>query len=261
VTPLVQLPRFLEKSVLSIGIVARAAGAGAVVVGFALGANSLHDPSLTFQTVSTSRAPLPANSCVDDPADPSCPPTQPNDVKCAGTWRYTAACAGGPFDPNNSLNCTPGFPGCPGFIPNNPPPPSLPAPPSTGQQPPPPPKHHEPPPPPSGTDHPGPPPGGDHPGGPGEPPPPGGDHSGPGAPGALPHSNDAAPPPVVQPPAPPVAPAPAVEAPHAAIAPIAPAPAIQAPSAPAIQAPIAPAAPPPVMAPAPAPPPSSGTSK
>jgi hypothetical protein len=244
VSPLVQLPSLLEKSAHSMGLVARAAGAGAVMVGFALGANSVHDASLTFQTVSASRAPLPANLCTDDPADPSCPPTGPNDVKCGGAWRYTAACVGGPFDPNNSINCTPGFPGCPGVIPNNPPPPTLPAPPSTGHEPPPPPKHHEPPPPPSGTDHPGPPPGGDHPGGPGEPPPAGGDHSGPGTPGAPPHSNDAAPPPAVQAPALPVAPAPAIEAPHAAIAPVAPAPVIQAPSAPAIQAPIAPAAPP-----------------
>jgi hypothetical protein len=247
VSPLVQLPSLLEKSALSMGVVARAAGAGAVVVGFALGANSVHDASLTFRTVSASRAPQLADSCVDNPADPSCPPTGPNDVKCAGAWRYTAACVGGPFDPNNSINCTPGFPGCPGFITNNPPPPTLPAPPSTVHEPPPPPKHHEPPP-----------PGGDHPGGPGEPPPPGGDHSGPGTHGAPPHSNDAAPPPVAPAPALPVAPAPAIEAPHPAIA---PAPVIQAPSAPAIQAPIAPAAPPPVMAPAPAPAPSSGTSK
>jgi hypothetical protein len=251
VSPLVQLLSLLGKSTLSMGVVARAAGAGAVVIGFALGASSAHDASLTLQTVAVSRATLPANLCPDDPTDPSCPPTGPNDVKCAGAWRYTAACVGGPFDPNNSINCTPGFPGCPGIVPTNPPPPPLP--PSKDHDPPPPPKHHEPPPPPSVTDHPGPPPGGDHPGGPGEPPPPGGDHSGPGTPGAPPRSNDPVPPPAVQAPALPVAPAPAVEAPHAAIAPVAPAPVIQAP--------IAPAAPAPVMAPSPVPAPSSGTSK
>ncbi len=99
-----------------------------------------------------------------------------------------------------------------------------------------------------GGDHPGgpggppPPAGGDHPSGPGGPPPPGGDH--PGGPGAVPQPGVPAP----------VAPAPAVDSPHAPVAaPIAPAPAIQAPSAPAMQAPSAPA---PVMAPAPAPAPA-----
>lgn len=97
-------PSFLTKYAHSLGIVARAAAAGAVVVGFALGANSLHDASLTFQTVSIDKAPVPTDLCTDNPADPSCPPLGPNDAKCADGWRFTAACVGGPFDPNNSVN-------------------------------------------------------------------------------------------------------------------------------------------------------------
>jgi hypothetical protein len=254
----------------TIGIVARAAGAGAVLIGFAIGANSVHDGSLSLATVSASRGPAVIDKCTDNPADPSCPPMGPNDAKCAGAWRYTAACVGGPFDPNNISNCSPITPGCPGFVPNTPPPtPTLIEPPShdKGHEPLPPPHHHEPGSPP-GTDRPGPgepPPGTDHPG-PGEPPP-GADHPEAGTPDAPPHSQEAAPPPAAPPPAvaaPPIAPVgppQAIEGPHA---PDVPAPAIQAPVAPApvmqapvmAPAPVAPAAPPPVMAPAPAPSPS-----
>ena len=303
VIPPAHRPSFPTKYAHSIGIVTRAAGAGAVVVGFALGANSLHDASLTFQTVSIDKAPVPTdlctdnpadpscpplnpndpkcltaqwrhaalcddnstpapavtNRCTDNPADPSCPPLGPNDAKCAGGWRNTAACVGGPFDPNNSINCTPGFAGCPGNVPSNAP---APPPPSKGHEPPP--HHHEPPPPggdhpggpgqppPSGTEHPGPveppPPGTDRPG-PGEPPPVA-DHPDPGTPDTHSHSDEAAPPPAAPPV--PIAPLPAVEAPHA---PDAPAPAIQAPAI--APAPVAPAAPAPAMAPAPAPSPST----
>jgi hypothetical protein len=255
----------------TLGIVARAAGAGAVLIGFAIGANGVHDASLTLATVSAGRGPAVTDKCTDNPADPTCPPMGPGDVKCASAaWRYTASCVGGPFDPNNTFNCAPVFVGCPGYVPNTPPPtpPSI-APPShdKGHEPPPP-HHHEP----------GSPPGTGHPG-PGVPPPPVGDHPEPGTPGGPPHPPEAAPPPAAPPPVAPVGPPPAIEGPHApdapapAIqAPVAPAPVIQAPVAPApvIQAPVAPApvmqapvmapAPvaPPVMAPAPAPsPPTS----
>jgi hypothetical protein len=228
----------------TIGILVRAAGAGAVLIGFAIGANSEHDGSLTLATLSASRGPAVTDKCSDNPADPSCPPMGPNDAKCAGAWRYTAACVGGPFDPNNISNCPPITPGCPGFVPYTPPPtpPSIEPPPTDkGHQPPPPPHHHEPGSPP-GTDHPGPgqPTGTDH-SGPGGPPP-GADHPGPRMPDAPPH-----PPEVAGPPVAPVGPPQAIEAPHA---PDVPAPAIQAPVAPApvFQAP--------VMAPAPAPSPS-----
>jgi hypothetical protein len=225
----------------TIGIVARAAGAGAVLIGFAIGANSVHDGSLTLAAASASRGPAVTDKCTDNPADPSCPPMGPNDAKCAGAWRYTAACVGGPFDPNNISNCSPITPGCPGFVPYTPPPtPSSiePPPKDKGHEPPPPPHHHEPGSPP-GTDHPdpgGPPPGTDHPG-PGEPPP-GTNHPEPGTPDAPPHAPEAAPPPAAAPPA--------VAAPP--VAPVGPPQAIEAP-----HAPVAPA---PVMAPAPAPSPS-----
>jgi hypothetical protein len=101
----------------TIGIVARAAGAGAVLIGFAIGANSVHDGSLTLATASASRGPAVTDKCTDNPADPSCPPMGPNDAKYAGAWRYTAACVGGPFDPNNISNCSPITPGCPGLCP------------------------------------------------------------------------------------------------------------------------------------------------
>jgi hypothetical protein len=249
----------------TIGIVARAAGAGAVLIGFAIGANSVHDGSLTLATASASRGPAVTDKCTDNPADPSCPPMGPNDAKCAGAWRFTAACVGGPFDPNNISNCSPITPGCPRFVPYTPPPtpPSIEPPPrDKGHEPPPPPHHHEPGSPP-GTDHPGPgqpPPGTDHPG-PGEPPP-GANHPEPGTPDAPPHAQEAAPPLAAAPPAvaaPPVAPVgppQAIEAPHA---PDVPAPAIQAPVM--APAPVAPAAPAPVMAPVPAPAPSPSTSK
>jgi hypothetical protein len=243
----------------TIGIVVRAAGAGAVLIGFAIGANSAHDGSLTLATLSASHGPAVADKCTDNPADPSCPPLGPNDAKCAGAWRYTAACVGGPFDPNNISNCSPITPGCPGFVPYTPPPtpPSIEPPPTEkGHEPPPPPHHHEPGSPP-GTDHPGPgqpPPGTDHPG-PGGPPP-GADHPGSGTPDAPPHSQEvappsaAAPPAVAAPPVAPVGPPQAIEAPHA---PDVPAPAIQAPVAPApvmqAPAPVAPAPPPPAPAP------------
>jgi hypothetical protein len=240
----------------TLAIVARAAGAGAVLIGFAIGANSVHDASLTLAAVSASRGPAVTDKCTDNPADPTCPPMGPSDAKCASAaWRYTAACVGGPFDPNNIAHCPPINPGCPGYVPNTPPPtPTLIAPPShdKGHEPPPPPHHHEP----------GPPPGTDHPG-PGEPPPVG-DHPEPGTPDGPPRSQEEAPPPVVgAPPVAPVGPPQAIEGPHA---PDVPAPAIQAPVAPApvmqapvmAPAPVAPAAPPPVMAPAPAPsPPTS----
>ena len=77
--PHIQSPNYLKKSAYSIGIVARGAGVGAVVVGFALGAGSLPDASLPFQTVSIDRAPVPTDLCTDNPADPSCPPTNPGD--------------------------------------------------------------------------------------------------------------------------------------------------------------------------------------
>jgi hypothetical protein len=77
------------------------------MIGFAIGVNSVHDGSLTLATVSASRGPAVTDKCTDNPADPSCPPMGPNDAKCAGAWRYTAACVGGPFDPNNISNCTP----------------------------------------------------------------------------------------------------------------------------------------------------------
>jgi hypothetical protein len=254
----------------TIGIAVRAAAAGAVLIGFAIWANSVHDGSLTLATLSAGRGPAVTDKCTDNPADPSCPPLGPNDAKCAGAWRYTAACVGGPFDPNNISNCSPITPGCPGFVPYTPPPtpPSIEPPPTEkGHEPPPPPHHHEPGSPP-GTDHPGPgqpPPGTDHPG-PGGPPP-GAGHPGPATRDAPSHPQEVAPAPAVAPPAvaaPPVAPVgppQAIEAPHA---PDVPAPAIQAPVAPApvmqapvmAPAPVAPAAPPPVMAPAPAPSPS-----
>jgi hypothetical protein len=268
----ISIKRWPREAAGTIGIVARAAGAGAVLIGFAIGANSVHDGSLTLATASASRGPAVTDKCTDNPADQSCPPMGPSDAKCAGAWRYTAACVGGPFDPNNIANCAPVFVGCPGYVPNTPPPtPTLIGPPphDKGHEPPPPPHHHEPGSPPPGTDHPGPgepPPGTDHPGL-GEPPPPGADHPEPGTPDGPPHSQEAAPPPAAPPPvvgAPPVAPVgppPAIEGPHA---PDVPAPAIQAPVAPApvmqapvmAPAPVAPAAPPPVMAPAPAPSPS-----
>jgi hypothetical protein len=244
----------------TIGIVARAAGVGAVLIGFAIGANSVDDSSVTLAALSAGRGPAVTDKCTDNPADPSCPPMGPTDAKCAGGWRYTAACVGGPFDPNNIANCSPITPGCPGFVPYTPPPtppPIEPPPTEKGHEPPPPPHHHEPGSPP-GTDHPGPgqpPPGTDHPG-PGGPPP-GAGHSGPGTPDAPSHPQEVAPPPAAAPPAvaaPPVAPAgppQAIEAPHA---PNVPAPVIQAPVM--APAPVAPAAPPPVMAPAPAPSPS-----
>ena len=250
----------------------RRPSAGAVLIGLTIGANSVHDASLTLATVSASRGPAVTDKCTDNPADATCPPMGPSDAKCASAaWRYTAACVGGPFDPNNIANCAPVFVGCPGYVPNTPPPtPTLIEPPShdKGHEPPPPPHHHDPGSPPPGTDHPGPgepPPGTDHPG-PGQPPSSGADHPEAGTPDAPPHPQEAPPPPAAPPPAvaaPPVAPVgppQAIEGPHApdvpapAIqAPVAPAPAIQAPVAPA---PVAPAAPPPVMAPAPAPSPS-----
>jgi hypothetical protein len=270
------IKRWPREPAATIGVVARAAGAGAVLIGFAIGANGVYDGSLTLATVSASRGPAVTDKCTDNPGDPTCPPAGPGDVKCASAaWRYTAACVGGPFDPNNTFNCAPVFVGCPGYVPNTPPPtpPSI-EPPShdKGHEPPPPPPHHHEPGSPPGTGHPG----------PGEPPPPVGDHPEPGTPGGPPHPQEAAPPPAAPPPvvgAPPVAPVgppPAIEGPHApdvpapAIqAPVAPAPVMQAPVAPApvmqapapvMQAPVMAPAPvaPPVMAPAPAPsPPTS----
>jgi hypothetical protein len=253
----------------TIGIVARAVGAGAVLIGFAIGTNNVHDASLTLATVSASRGPAVTDNCTNNPAGATCPPMGPNDAKCASAaWRYTAACVGGPFDPNNIANCAPVFVGCPGYVPNTPPPtpPSIEPPSHDKGHEPPPPHHHEPGSPP-GTGHPGPgepPPGTDHPG-PGEPSPPVGDHPEPGTPSGPPHSQEAAPPPAAPPPVmgtpplAPVGPPPAIEGPHA---PDVPAPAIQAPVAPApvmqAPAPVAPAVPPPVLAPAPAPsPPTS----
>ena len=63
----------------TIGIVARAAGVGAVLIGLAIGANSVHDGSLTLATVSTSRGPAVTDKCTDNRADPSCPPVGPSD--------------------------------------------------------------------------------------------------------------------------------------------------------------------------------------
>jgi len=132
----------------TIGIVGRAAGAGAVLIGFTIGANSVHDASLTLATVSASRGPAVTDKCTDNPADATCPPMGPSDAKCASAaWRYTAACVGGPFDPNNIANCAPVFVGCPGYVPNAPPPtPTLIEPPShdKGHEPPPPAHHHDP---------------------------------------------------------------------------------------------------------------------
>ena len=149
----------------TIGIVARAVGAGAALIGFAIGANSVHDGSLTLATASANRGPAVTDKCTDNPADATCPPMGPSDAKCApAAWRYTATCVGGPFDPNNIANCAPVFVGCPGYVPNAPPPtPTLIEPPShdKGHEPPPPAHHHDPGSPPPGTDHPG----------PGEPPP------------------------------------------------------------------------------------------
>jgi hypothetical protein len=205
----------------TIGIVGRAAGAGAVLIGFTIGANSVHDASLTLATVSASRGPAVTDKCTDNPADATCPPMGPSDAKCASAaWRYTAACVGGPFDPNNIANCAPVFVGCPGYVPNTPPPiPTLIEPPShdKGHEPAPPPHHHDPGSPPPGTDHPS----------PGEPPP-GADHLEPGTPDAPPHSQAAAPPPAAAPPVAPVGPPQAIEGPPA---PDVPAPAIQAPVA------------------------------
>ena len=61
----------------TIGIVARAAGAGAVLIGFAIGSNSVHDGSLTLAAVSASRGPVVTDKCTDNPADPTCPPPTP----------------------------------------------------------------------------------------------------------------------------------------------------------------------------------------
>jgi hypothetical protein len=188
--------------------IAKAAGAGAVLVGFATGVNSLHYASPILDTAAISRDPVLTDRCTDSPADPTCPPTSPNDVKCTtAAWHGSALCAGGPFDPNvlSTPACSPVFVGCPGGVPNTPQPP-VPAivPPS---------KSHEPPSPatspPAVTDQPV-----------LSQPPPLANHPEPGTPPAPPPS-------VVTPPAP-VAPAPSVEAPPAPVAPppaTAPAPA------------------------------------
>jgi hypothetical protein len=218
----------------AIGMVANAVSMGAVVAGFAISGVTLHYSGPSLASVSISQDRFATDRCTDDPADPTCPPVGPADVKCASAaWQGTAWCVGGPFAPSIVTPpplqpvCSPTVAGCPGFVPPaaTPPPDAPPTPPTKGHQPPP----HEPPP------H-GPPPGGPPPGGP----PPVIDHPEPGGPAATPpadhHSDPGAPAPL----APPEMLAPAhIQAP----VPVAPAP-----------APIAQA---PVMAPAPAPPPSS----
>ena len=104
------------------GIVARAAGAGAVVASFALGANSLSDAPPAFQTASLSR-PVPADLCTDNPADPSCPPTNPIDPRCQlPQWRLAPVCDNNstPAPPVRNL-CTvnPADPSCPPTGPND----------------------------------------------------------------------------------------------------------------------------------------------
>jgi hypothetical protein len=51
------IKRWRREPAGTIGIVGRAAGAGAVLIGFTIGANSVHDASLTLATVSVSRGP------------------------------------------------------------------------------------------------------------------------------------------------------------------------------------------------------------
>ena len=188
----------------SIGAIAKAAGAGAVVVGFTIGVNTLHDASPMLDAASISPDRFTADRCTNDPADPTCPPRSPNDVKCTtATWHGSALCAGGPFDPNivSPPICTPGFIGCPGGLPNTPPGPvPLTGPPSKTREPPPPPKS---------------------------------------APPVPEQPTPVQPPPVLDHPEPdtpraPVAPPPSAEAPPAAVA---PPPAAEAPPAPAAPAP------------------------
>jgi hypothetical protein len=209
----------------AIGVVARVTSMGAAATGFAIGMRTLHYAAPSLDAASISHDRFATDLCTDNPADPTCPPQGPADVKCAtATWLATAFCAGGPFAPNIVTpppllpGCSPAVAGCPGYVPPIPPPPDAPSsPPTKGHEPPPhePPPHepppHEPPPPsapaPPATqpDPLGPPPVVDHPApGGSDVPPPSENHSQPGAP--------AAPPPVVEAPPAPVAPAP-VEAP------------------------------------------------
>jgi hypothetical protein len=235
----VVLTRCPRKTASLIGTIAQAAGTAAVLAGFVIGVNGLHYGSPVLDAASIRADRFATDRCTDNPAEPTCPPLTPNDVKCTtATWRGSAQCAGGPFDPHSPINCPPTMIGCPGWVPNTPPTPApLIAPPSTTEEPPPPPsKGHEPPPPPTSpppvTGPPGPslpPPAADHPE-PGSPP----------APAAPPHSVDAAPAPVAAPPV------------QAAPAPVA-APPIQVAPAPVAAPPVMA---PPVMAPAPAPAPA-----
>jgi hypothetical protein len=207
-----------------IGMIAKAASMGAVAAGFAIGFTTLHYPAPSLNAASISLDRFATDLCTDNPADPTCPPQGPADVKCAtAAWQATAMCAGGPFAPHIVTPptlfpaCSPAVAGCPGWVPPVPPPPDTPSsPPTKGHEPPP----HEPPPDPA-----------------------------PSTPATQP--DPLQPPPVIDHPEPggPAAPPPAVEAPPA---PIAPAP---------IQAPIAPIAPAPIQAPvvpeAPAPAPTT----
>jgi hypothetical protein len=233
-------------------VVAKTASAGAVVAGIAVGISTLHYPAPSLNAASISLDRFATDLCTDNPADPTCPPQGPTDVKCAtAAWQATAMCAGGPFAPHIVTPptlfpaCSPVVAGCPGWVPPavTPPPGAPSSPPTKGHEPPPhEPPPHEPPP------HAAPSPPVTQP----DPlqPPPMADHPEAGGPDVTPHSESHSEPGV------PAAPPPAVEAPPA---PIAPAPVQVAPAPPPVmapapvQAPVAPMAPAPVMAPAPAP--------
>jgi hypothetical protein len=189
--------------VRAIGMVAKTVTA-ALVAGITLGISTLHYPAPSLDVASISLDRFATDLCTDNPADPTCPPQGPADVKCAtAAWQATAMCAGGPFaahivtPPTPFPACSPAVIGCPGWVP----PAVTPSPDAPSS---PPTKGHEPPP-----------------------------HAAPSPPVTQPDPLQA--PPVIDHPEPggPAAPPPAVEAPPAAIA---PAP-IQAPVAPMAPAP------------------------
>jgi hypothetical protein len=85
----------------AIGVVAKVTSMGAVATGFAIGMSTLHYAAPSLDAASISHDRFATDLCTDNPADPTCPPQGPTDVKCAtAAWQATAVCAGGPFAPN-----------------------------------------------------------------------------------------------------------------------------------------------------------------
>lgn len=85
----------------AIGVVAKVTSMGAVATGFAIGMSTLHYAAPSLDAASISHDRFATDLCTDNPADPTCPPQGPTDVKCAtAAWQATAFCVGGPFAPN-----------------------------------------------------------------------------------------------------------------------------------------------------------------